>query len=162
MYAHAVSCLQYYSAGAVLASRGNSGVAAGNDTMMVGLVSQVVTLAIFGIMAVDVFFRIRRHRGNFTQSAETLRASKRFKGFLIAVAVAYTVIFIRCVYRIAEMAGGWSNPIMQNQVAFIVLDGVMCVIAVVALNVFHPGFLFKQSYATLKAEHLRSTDMAME
>ncbi len=51
---------------------------------------------------------------------------------------------------------------MQNQIAFIILDGVMCVIAVVALNVFHPGFLFKQSYATLKAENLRSVDMAME
>lgn len=59
------------------------------------------------------------------------------------------------------MAGGWKNPIMQDQVAFIILDGVMCVIAVVALNVFHPGFLFEQSYATLKAEGMQySEEMA--
>lgn len=136
-------------------------VNAGNATMMVGLSSQVVTLAIFGIMATDVFFRIRRHRGQFAESAEVLRSSKQFKGFLIAVVVSYVAIFIRCVYRIAEMAGGWSNPIMQDQIAFIILDGVMCVIATVALNVFHPGFLFKQSYATIKAENIQSSDMAM-
>ena len=28
----------------------------------------------------------------------------------------------------------------------------MCIIAVLVLNIFHPGFLFKQSYATLKFE----------
>lgn len=44
---------------------------------------------------------------------------------------------------------------MQDQVAFIILDGVMCVVAVAALNVYHPGFLFEQSYATLKAEGMQ-------
>ncbi|KAF8862242.1 RTA1-domain-containing protein [Acephala macrosclerotiorum] len=157
-----IASILIQSAGAVMASRGTaSSVSAGNNTMMVGLVFQVMTLAVFGVMAVDVFFRIRRHRGEFTQSAENLRASKRFKGLMIAIAVAYIAIEIRCLYRIAEMAGGWRNPIMQDQVAFIILDGVMCVIAVVALNVFHPGFLFEQSYATLKAEGIQySEEMA--
>ncbi|KUJ12280.1 RTA1-domain-containing protein [Mollisia scopiformis] len=149
------------TAGAAMAAGGGNSVTIGNDVMMVGLVSQVVTLAIFGLMAVDVFFRVRRHRGQFAPSAEALRASKQFKGFLIAVGVAYCTIFIRCVYRIAEMAGGWSNPIMQDQIAFIILDGAMCVVAVVALNVFHPGFLFRQSYATIKAEKMQSENMVM-
>jgi hypothetical protein len=154
--------LIFRSAGAALAAGATaSSVKTGNDTMMVGLASQVVTLAIFGIMALDVFFRIRKHQGRYTESAEALRASSRFKGFLIAITVAYCTIFIRCVYRIAEMAGGWSNPIMQDQIAFIVLDGVMCIIAVLALNLFHPGFLFEQSYATIKAENIQTSDMVM-
>lgn len=41
---------------------------------------------------------------------------------------------------------------MQDENTFIVLDGVMCLIACLALNIWHPGFLFKQSYATIKAE----------
>lgn len=96
----------------------------GNDVMMVGLVSQVVTLAIFGLMAIDVFFRIRKFRGEFNESTIALRQSGRFRNFLIAFAMAYTTIFIRCAYRIAEMSGGWRNPIMQDQTLFIVLDGV--------------------------------------
>jgi hypothetical protein len=41
-----------------------------------------------------------------------------------SIVLAYSVILIRCIYRIAEMAGGWRNPIMQNQVAFTILDSV--------------------------------------
>lgn len=50
------------------------------------------------------------------------------------------------------MAGGWRNPIMQDEVSFIILDGLLCFVAVVVLNVFHPGFLFKESYATIELE----------
>ncbi len=138
--------------GAVIASRGTAKVSTGNNVMMLGLASQVVTLAIFGIMAGDVFLRIRKFRGEFNESTTALRHSKRFKGLLIAILTSYITIFLRCVYRIAEMAGGWRNRIMQDQVSFIILDGVMCIVAVYALNIFHPGFLFKQSYETLKVE----------
>ncbi|CZR66914.1 related to phospholipid-translocating ATPase [Phialocephala subalpina] len=140
------------TAGAGMASGGPSLSKAGNDVMMIGLVFQVVTLAIFGIMALDVWSRISKYKGEFTQSAEAMRNSKRFKGLIASIMVAYSTILIRCIYRTAEMAGGWSNPIMQDQISFIILDGVMCVVAVLALNAFHPGFLFQQSYATVKAE----------
>jgi len=89
--------------------------------MMVGIVSQVVTLAIFGLTATDVFLRIRKHGAT---STSTLRRSRRFEGLLVAIAIVYWTILIRCIYRIAEMAGGWRNPIMQNQVSFIILDGM--------------------------------------
>jgi len=144
-------------------SRGTSDVSTGNDIMMVGLVTQVITLFIFGLMSADVFLRIRSHRGEeFTPSALEMRSSIKFKGLLIALAVSYTTIFIRCIYRIAEMAGGWSNPIMQSQIPFIIFDGVMCVVAVLALNVWHPGFLFAQSYATVKAERMGATEVEMD
>jgi len=34
---------------------------------------------------------------------------------------------------------------MQNQAAFVVCDGVMCVVACVVLNIFHPGEIFRMS-----------------
>lgn len=50
---------------------------------------------------------------------------------------------------------------MENQIAFVIFDGVMCAIAVLAMNFFHPGFLFKQSYTAFKAENMeRETEMA--
>lgn len=39
---------------------------------------------------------------------------------------------------------------MQDQISFVILDGVMCVIAVGVLNGWHPGFLFGESYAVGK------------
>jgi hypothetical protein len=141
------------SAGAVIASSGTH-INLGNDVMMVGLVFQVVTLGVFGALAADVYFRVRKYRGELNDSTKELRSSGRFKYFLIATIIAYACISVRCVYRIAEMAGGWRNKIMENEPAFIVLDGVMCAVAVLVMNFFHPGFLFKQSYATLNAERM--------
>ncbi|CAG8975696.1 hypothetical protein HYALB_00007900 [Hymenoscyphus albidus] len=142
--------------GAVIASRGTK-PAVGNNIMMVGLCSQVATLGIFGLMAIDVFFKIRSYRDQFNASTIALRSSKRYKGLLGAIVIAYSTITIRCIYRIAEMAGGWRNPIMQDENAFIALDGCMCLIASLAMNIWHPGFLFKQSYATIKTESLPIT-----
>lgn len=120
--------------------------------MMLGLVLQVVTLIIFGVLAVDVALRIRKFSGSHNASTHELRHSSHFKFLIIAIIVSYTAILLRCIYRIAEMSGGWANPIMQDQVSFIVCDGVLCLVATAVLNVFHPGFLFKESYATIKME----------
>jgi hypothetical protein len=120
--------------------------------MMVGLCSQVFTLLVFGLLSLDVFLKIRSFHGQWNESTLALRNSSKFKGLLAAIVTAYVTITIRCIYRIAEMAGGWRNPIMQDEIAFIILDSVMCVVACLVVNVWHPGFLFQQSYATTKAE----------
>jgi hypothetical protein len=52
------------------------------------------------------------------------------------------------------MACGWRNKLMENEPAFIVLDGVLCAVAVLVMNLFPSGFLFKQSYATLNTERM--------
>ncbi|KAL9116686.1 MAG: hypothetical protein Q9187_006788 [Circinaria calcarea] len=67
----------------------------------------------------------------------------RFKFFVSAIGVATVAILIRSVYRIPELSGGWANPIMRDEIDFIVLDGVMCAIATLFLTVFHPGYCFK-------------------
>lgn len=96
----------------------------GNDLMMAGIVFQVVTLLVFGILAGDYALSAFRSRSQFSQSAVALLYDTRFKLFIMSIVLAFTAIFTRCVYRIAEMAGGWKNPIMQNENEFIVLDGV--------------------------------------
>lgn len=75
----------------------------GTDVMIVGISSQVVTLAAFGLMALDVFFKILKHRGQYNETSNALRGSKKFKLLLGALVVSYTTILLRCIYRIAEM-----------------------------------------------------------
>ncbi|KAH1291181.1 hypothetical protein KXX11_000217 [Aspergillus fumigatus] len=41
------------------------------------------------------------------------------------------------------MAGGWGNPLMQKENEFLVLDGMMIALAVLALTVLHPGYFFR-------------------
>jgi hypothetical protein len=69
-------------------------------------------------------------------------ASKRFRFFLGAVFIAYITIFIRCIYRIPELLGGWGSELMRIEWEFIFFEGWMIVICVIAQTVFHPGIWF--------------------
>lgn len=92
--------------------------------MMAGIVWQVFTLMVFGLLASEYARNAFINRARFSQSAINLLSSLRFTLFLSAIVLAFFTVFIRCIYRIAEMAGGWENSIMQDETDFIVLDGV--------------------------------------
>ena len=134
------------SAGAI----GNlSQLSLGSNIAIAGIIMQVVTLVIFAALA--GLFLLRRYlarRNGVPEKEETLVNPQlqtiRFKLFVGAVVIAFLTIFTRCVYRIAEMMGGWGNPLMQDQAEFIALDSVMCSLAALALTIFHPGFCFPQ------------------
>ena len=116
--------LQGAGGGLAATADSDSSASTGNNLMMAGIVFQVFTLLIFAILSGEYFYRALSRRNEWSQSVVNLVSSMRFKLFVGSISTAFTVIFIRCVYRIAEMAGGWRNDIMQNEAEFIVLDGV--------------------------------------
>jgi len=96
----------------------------GDDLMLTGISWQVLTLLIFGIMTVDYALRRRASPEPLSAEAASFKRETKFQLFIASLIVAYFAVFIRCNYRIAEMSGGWRNPIMQNQIIFIILDSV--------------------------------------
>ena len=96
----------------------------GGYIMLSGIVWQVFTLMVFGGLCVEYFRRVYANRYNLTASATAVFNSTKFRLFVAAITVAFTTIFVRCVFRIAELADGWASPIMRNEVEFIVFDGV--------------------------------------
>lgn len=114
--------------GGLAASAGSNSAlrAKGDHLAMAGIVWQVFTLLMFAVLAIDYAVRRKGALRTHPYSAEALATIKspQFRLFILGLAAAFVAIFIRCVYRIAEMAGGWRNPIMQNQLLFIILEGV--------------------------------------
>lgn len=49
-------------------------------------------------------------------------------------------IFVRSVYRVAELSEGWEGHLIRQQWLFVGLEGVMVVIGVVVLTVAHAAF----------------------
>lgn len=142
--------------GGGLASAGDDGdsvLEAGNNIMIAGLAFQVFTLAVFALLCVEYFFSVWRNRDNLNSNTQQFRQTKRFRAFLVALVLAWVTIFIRCVYRVVELAGGWGNPIMQDEIGFIVCDSLMCVIPGAVLLIFHPGFCF--NYRVINKDFLR-------
>ncbi|KAK4247463.1 RTA1 like protein [Corynascus novoguineensis] len=148
-----VSCLVIQAiGGGIAASAGRDKydlLQHGNRTIMAGIVLQVVVLATFGALAGDYLFRAGRcfRSGSVApeyQAGAELWVTKKFRIFMWAIGIAYVTLLIRCIYRIAEMAGGWGNHIMQDEPSFVVLESFMVLIASALLAVFAPGIFFPQ------------------
>lgn len=116
----------------------------GTNLMISGIVWQVATLLVFVGLVVDYALSTRRAWSDVNPEAKVLLQQTKFRGFLVALTVAFVTVFLRCVYRIAEMVGGWANPIMRDEIGFDIMEGIMIVVAVLALTIFHPGFCFPQ------------------
>ena len=99
----------------------------GNGVMVAGMIFQVVTLLLFGVLSVVYAFRVWKYQHELDFEANTLRQSLKFKAFLVALVLAYLVILIRCTYRVAEMSGGWGNPVMKEETLFLALDSLSVV-----------------------------------
>ncbi|CCC14852.1 hypothetical protein SMACR_07577 [Sordaria macrospora] len=156
-----VSCLVIQAIGggiAASAGKDNFGLLQhGNRVIIAGIVLQVVILGAFGGLSSIFLLRAKRHFGGFSggvtageagteTGTETMQkqtwTDKKTKLFLWAMAGGYACLLIRCVYRIAEMAGGWGNEIMQDEPSFVVLESFMVLIACVLFTVFAPGVWF--------------------
>lgn len=112
----------------------------GNDLALAGIIFQVFTLICFGTLAILYYVRRRAGQSPLSKDADSFKERTSFKLFLTSLVVAYLCIFTRCCYRIAEMAPGWRNSIMTNEVDFMVLDGAMIGTASFFLSAFHPGY----------------------
>jgi hypothetical protein len=134
----------------------------GDNVMMIGLSTQVFTLVVFGILAFDYGWSAYRNRDRLNLATADLRRSLKFQMFLIALWVAYFGILIRCCYRVAELADGWSreNHVLRTQGLFISLDSVPIGVAAVALNIWHPGWCFPNLYRIASHEGEKFTTEA--
>jgi hypothetical protein len=77
----------------------------GDNLMLVGVIWQVLTLAVFGIMIVDYCIRRNKSATPLSPSARETWVDTRFRIFGVALITLYTCILVRCIYRIAELAG---------------------------------------------------------
>ncbi|KAI2618739.1 RTA1-domain-containing protein [Hypoxylon sp. NC1633] len=155
-----VSCLVLQAIGGGLAASAGSDkpdlLLSGDRVIIAGIALQSAVLAFFGLVCVDYYRRVRRwvRAGDVTTDVLATWNDRRFRLFVYAVAGAYVGILIRCIYRIAEMAGGWGNYIMQDEPSFVVLEGFCIVIPVILLTAFPPGFLFP-AMAAREAQRFR-------
>ncbi|PNP44750.1 hypothetical protein TGAMA5MH_03559 [Trichoderma gamsii] len=136
-----IICLALQAAGGALSTilKGNIGV----NVSMAGLVLQVIVLVIFSVAFADYMIRyIRSGRRQFQGQAVS---NWRFGAFFGGLTAAIVLILARCAYRVAELQEGYDSALFHDQVPFIVLEGVLIALAVVALCFGHPGLMFSQT-----------------
>ena len=129
------------AAGGALASlattkpKGQTGV----NIMIAGLSTQVVSTFIFCLVCAQLALACHRNPHRVNDNTSSLRRKGTFRFFLFSLGIATICILIRCSFRVAELQGGFSGRLANDQVLFMILDGAMIIIAVSLLTVSHPG-----------------------
>jgi hypothetical protein len=104
----------------------------GNGLIVAGIATQVATMGVCGLLMLDFFIRFHRAKKSPSRSNDSEweknstdpKASRNFRIFCWSIATAFLTTFIRCVYRLPEMAGGWGNDLMRRETEFLILDGM--------------------------------------
>ncbi|KAJ5593842.1 RTA1 domain protein [Penicillium hispanicum] len=172
-----ISLLLQAAGGAITTSNNNSTVQAGINTMIAGLSTQVASLTLYLVICFDFGWRVYRLRGQYLGVEECqltskrglsqsfsngqrspalnpqltgLRESKAWKVFLVLQGLATVCIYIRSVFRVAELSGGFDSHLANDQTTFMVLEGAMISIATIALSTWgHPGIGFQGEWEAL-------------
>jgi hypothetical protein len=116
----------------------------GINIMVAGVGWQVGSLGIFALLCGEFGWRVYRasesqRNSNFT----ILRNTFRFKAFLWTLGLATLAIFVRSVFRCAELQAGFHGKLANQQITFMILEGAMIVSACILLTVFHPGLSYQ-------------------
>ena len=141
--------LQGAGGGLAATADDHAGSETGRAIMVAGVVFQVVSLLIFMGLWLEFLFRLRRT----SESAKDvhfveLRDTKKFTWFQSALGAAVVLIFVRSVYRVAELQQGFNGPIANDEVSFMILEGPMMFLAVLAMTVLHPGIAFSGKWSS--------------
>lgn len=166
-----IVALLLQAAGGAMASisaPGSSSQQTGIDIMVAGVAWQVFSLAVFALLSFDFFLRVRATKRSFyamVSHSQTsahpihaepsekndvvlfnpafaeIRLRSRFRFFVVAIFAASVFIFVRSVFRCAELSGGFGGPLANQEITFMVLEGCMITLACTLLTILHPGLV---------------------
>ncbi|KAJ5138295.1 uncharacterized protein N7515_003143 [Penicillium bovifimosum] len=139
---------------------------AGINIMIAGLASQVASLAIFMALCLAFAWNVHKnkHELNPDPSMVKLRSSMKWKAFIGGLILATITIFIRSVFRVAELKSGFHSALANDEVMFMILEGAMMAIALLCLTILHPGVCFAGHWNTTKwtfRKNARDSEMSM-
>ncbi|KAL8790068.1 MAG: hypothetical protein Q9213_000770 [Squamulea squamosa] len=120
----------------------------GINIMIAGLVFQVVSLTVFAALCADFFWSVRKSGGvsNSTLQGRLPSPVGRFHLFAGTLSLATICIYVRSVFRVAELQGGFDGHLANDEITFMILEGAMVGIASIALTLPHPGMVFGMNW----------------
>lgn len=127
--------------------------APGTNTMVAGIVFQLVSITAFVLCAADFLRRVAR-LGLLKSVSKGPLAT-----LLGAMVLSITVIYVRSIYRTIELAQGWSGYLITHQSYFIGLDGAMMIIAVGVFNFCHPGWLLPANTGAVQSRSISTLEL---
>lgn len=128
-----ILCLILQAVGGALAAEGvrkdKHRLHIGTDIMVSGLALQVFSLASFIVVSFDYAIRFWKKHYAGTRAAQNLdddsseedRRATPMQNFVFGLGLATLTIFVRCIFRVAELQAGFGGQLANDQVLFVSL-----------------------------------------
>ncbi|KAH6880619.1 putative RTA1 domain protein [Thelonectria olida] len=163
-------CLVLQAAGGAITATSNEGSQeaedmrqTGVDIMISGLAFQVVSLFLFILYAAIYAWRWHAAAAfRYRHRLQSQQRSVRWRRLVFGLAIASVTIFARCAFRVAELLRGFHSPLANNEVAFMVLEGTMVIVACLCLTFGHPGLCLNIAWKLPKREVNTTTKAIVE
>jgi len=124
----------------------------GNYIMLAALAFQVFSMTVYICLTLLFFRRVRKtikSGGCLPSETAYMRHNRFFRLYVVGTFVATIFIYIRCIYRVAEMSHGYDGPITRHEIWFLIFDASMVLVGVSIITVIYPGAaLGKGSFRT--------------
>ncbi|OAA50460.1 RTA1 like protein family [Metarhizium rileyi] len=130
-----VVCLVLQAAGRAMSTNSDGNNTVGVNVSMAGLALQVVVLAVLIACFADYMTR-------YVRSGRIRNFGWRLNAFFLGLASSILLILARCAYRVAELKDGYDGSLIREEIPFIILEGVLIVLAATALCFGHLGLVF--------------------
>ncbi|KAJ5574028.1 RTA1 like protein-domain-containing protein [Penicillium hispanicum] len=130
----------------------------GVNIMIAGLAFQVASLTLFIVLASEFAQRVRRSSEDMKNaSTASVRSGLKWKMFLLGkcLAIAVLTIFTRSIFRVAELKGGFSSDLANDEVALMILESTMIAIACICMTAAHPAVAMGRLWGELSAKPRR-------
>lgn len=172
---------------AAVALTDNKETDTGTHIMVAGLAVQVAAMSVFFILCTDFVMRIRTYTKNsiaerpelaslspeeldhelFNPKYAHIRNNKPlYPAFIGAIVFCSLCIFVRCIYRLIELAEGWDGYLILHERYFLVLEALIVFLGMLSLSIIHPGVAFDGRSTSIpvkglhKEKHHESEDLS--
>ncbi|KAJ7674083.1 RTA1-domain-containing protein [Mycena polygramma] len=136
----------------------------GANIMLAGIAFQFAAIVMYIICAGEFLRRYTRDlpvRGQRPLGSGKAALAPGNRLMIYALAFSTLVLFIRSIYRLIELSGGWNGRVIQTQVYFNVLDGGMVVLAIYTMNIAHPGLLLSVDGPSEKEKNIETAESSI-
>ncbi|KAI0881831.1 RTA1-domain-containing protein [Annulohypoxylon maeteangense] len=131
----------------------------GVPILIAGLAIQLFALAIFIFHAILFAIAVRTRHHALDIKFAGIYNSGSFKIFLLAFSLATLLLVVRTAYRLVVVAEGYGSSIAQSEILFLVLDGLMVLLASLLLLVFFPGRVLPDSQPQTMTRRISKTPL---
>lgn len=120
---------------------------AGSNVMVGGLAYQVFSMTLFQYMWYVFCYRCYKCKKKFGDEIfnpqyTKLRSRKAFIPLFYIISFAVLFIYIRSIYRLIEMAEGFTSSMANNETLLMCLESLMVCLSSLLLTVLYPGFAY--------------------